>query len=580
MKTRPAQTNSSHKIQHRKRAALYARVSTEEQTRGQYPSCESQIEELRAVCHQRGWTVLEEIKDEGHSAGSLKRPGLSQIRSLVENGETDVVMCTWYDRLSRSRDFYTLDKEFRAASVEFVTVHDPTDTTTAAGRFMESMLVAAKTYEREQTGEKVRAKMRMRAEKGMWNGGFVPYGFTRNGDTNVLEPDPITAPNVVDLFKIYVEQQSDFAVRNWLKARRVLSPGGKQVWAVGTIRDLLCNRRYIAEIEINKENEGLTGLPDQSAYHVIDAPHDAIVPRDLFLQAQAIRREKASHYPNTPGAKARAHQGNGRSYSWARPQRVFLLQGIATCAHCGAAMSPHYVFHKAGGTRRRDSYIHHYVCGDYRRNGAAAGHANRILASKAETWLLDQIGHLVTTPDLIERVIDRARRNTSQDCEPLQADLQQTQQALHRNQQEIDRIVGAVRSSEASQAMIRIFSDEVNRLEQERSRLRSDQRRLIGALRPAATDFDTTTFRKLLMDFTTISSEATPEELQRLIRLLVRRIEWNAEGSHRLDLYTWGATKKSTPEGEVDWFDISRWHGCPGRTRTSDQAVNSRPLYH
>ena len=177
----------------------------------------------------------------GHSAGSLKRPGLTRTRFLVESGQVDGVLCTWYDRLTRSREFYVLDKEFRTHNVEFITLHDPADRNTASGRFMEMMLVGAKAYEREQTGEKVSIKMRMRAEKGMWNGGQVPFGFVRGAD-HVLSPDPERLELLVQIFEIYVKSASDFAVRDWLKAHQILAPGGASVWAVGTIRDLLLNR--------------------------------------------------------------------------------------------------------------------------------------------------------------------------------------------------------------------------------------------------------------------------------------------------------------------------------------------------
>src|SRR5687768_16254559 len=87
-----------------KRMLLYARVSTEEQTEGNYPSCDSQIEELEAVCQKTGWRASRIIKDEGYSAGSLRRPGLTEARWLVQSSEIDGVMCTWYDRLTRSRE--------------------------------------------------------------------------------------------------------------------------------------------------------------------------------------------------------------------------------------------------------------------------------------------------------------------------------------------------------------------------------------------------------------------------------------------------------------------------------------------
>ncbi|MDQ3813393.1 MAG: recombinase family protein [Armatimonadota bacterium] len=204
--------------------ALYARVSTKEQTEGKYPSCDSQIEELKAFCQTKGWEVYESIKDEGVSAGSLKRQGLTQLRWLVESGQIDGVICTWYDRLVRTRDFYVLDKEFTTHHVEFITLHDPTDRRTASGRFLETMLVAAKTYEREQTGEKVRTKMRMRAEKGMWNGGLIPFGFCVDTESQLYYPDPDKKNIVLQLFQTYVDTRSDFAVRDWLKHTRCRRP--------------------------------------------------------------------------------------------------------------------------------------------------------------------------------------------------------------------------------------------------------------------------------------------------------------------------------------------------------------------
>lgn len=100
--------------------AVYARVSSEEQTKGSYPSCESQVEELVAACKSRGWEIKQIIKDEGFSAGSLKRPGLSELRTLVESEQITAIVCTWYDRLTRSRDFYVLDSEFQKHGVQFV----------------------------------------------------------------------------------------------------------------------------------------------------------------------------------------------------------------------------------------------------------------------------------------------------------------------------------------------------------------------------------------------------------------------------------------------------------------------------
>ena len=95
------------------------------------------------------------------------------------------------------------------------------------------MLVGAKAYEREQTGEKVCTKMRMRREMGMWNDGLVSFGFQRDKQPHLLLPNTDMVPIVEQMFRVYVERRSDFAVRDWLKAHKIDAPSGGAIWSVG-----------------------------------------------------------------------------------------------------------------------------------------------------------------------------------------------------------------------------------------------------------------------------------------------------------------------------------------------------------
>ncbi|MBV9471128.1 MAG: recombinase family protein, partial [Abitibacteriaceae bacterium] len=422
----------------RKKMLLYARVSTEEQTKGNYPSCDSQIEELEAECLRRGWEVHRTIKDEGYTAATMRRPGLTEMRWLVQAREVDGILCTWYDRLTRSREFYILDHEFRTNNVELVTLHDATDTKTAAGRFMESVIVAAKTYDRDQTSEKVRIKMRMRLEKGLHQGGLVPFGFTMDAETKMLHPQPEQIKVVEQLFRVYVEQRSDFAVRNWLKAHQIPSPRGKTLWQVSTIHDLLCNRRYIGEIEINRDNKGVEDLPEMDQYRVAQAPHGALIPVELFELAQAVRNEKRADSPN--------RVGKPHSYSQTQTGRVYTLQGILTCGCCTHAMTPWYVRHKAGGQRRRESYVHYYVCAQQQRLWKQCDHKNMILARLPERWILERISDLVTTDNLVEQVISVARAKCESQLQPEVERLNLTRAALAENQTKIDQMLETISS--------------------------------------------------------------------------------------------------------------------------------------
>jgi hypothetical protein len=116
-----------------------------------------------------------------------------------------------------------------------------------------------------------------------------------------------------------------------------------------------------------------------------------MVARDLWEMAQAVRQEKARQIPNNPGSL----RSQVRSYTWAKDQRVYPLQGLLTCAFCGSLMTPHYVFHRARNGRRKDSFSNHYVCTEARKYGTGCDHCNRVLARVAEQWVLQRVEDLV-----------------------------------------------------------------------------------------------------------------------------------------------------------------------------------------
>ncbi len=85
------------------------------------------------------------------------------------------------------------------------------------------MLVAAKTYEREQTSEKVRFKMRMRAEKGMGERWPDSVWLCCSGCKSHYR----TLKTVLnEMFLVYVETGTDFKVRDW--SRRIKSQRAKE----------------------------------------------------------------------------------------------------------------------------------------------------------------------------------------------------------------------------------------------------------------------------------------------------------------------------------------------------------------
>lgn len=126
------------------RVLTYSRVSTE---RDQSP--EAQRAELARYCVARGWEMTEEVVDHGYSGGTDQRPGLKRLLALVRAREVDVVVVTKLDRLARSlRHLITLLDEFGTLNVQFVSLHDQIDLTTASGRLMLHMVAAFAEFER------------------------------------------------------------------------------------------------------------------------------------------------------------------------------------------------------------------------------------------------------------------------------------------------------------------------------------------------------------------------------------------------------------------------------------------------
>src|SRR5689334_9449296 len=85
----------------RNRAAIYTRVSTEDQTEGY--GLDVQIERCRAQAVAKGWNVVAEFSDPGISGtkGANERPGLSALLEAAQKQEIDTVIVLALDRLGR-----------------------------------------------------------------------------------------------------------------------------------------------------------------------------------------------------------------------------------------------------------------------------------------------------------------------------------------------------------------------------------------------------------------------------------------------------------------------------------------------
>ena len=134
------------------RAAIYARVSTEDQ------SCDLQVERLTHYCLSRGWSNPEVFRDDGISGVRDNRPQLDRLRAKMAEGEVSTVVVTKMDRLGRSLGMILRfwDEAVTAGSA-IVVVDQSIDTSTPSGRLQRNMLAALAEFERDTIYERTKA---------------------------------------------------------------------------------------------------------------------------------------------------------------------------------------------------------------------------------------------------------------------------------------------------------------------------------------------------------------------------------------------------------------------------------------
>ena len=136
------------------RAALYLRVSTDQQTTG------NQYQELWAAAARAGWSIAEVFEDNGISGakGRDQRPAFDRLHRAITRREIDVVMVWSVDRLGRSlQDLVAFLAELRAVGCDLYLHQQGVDTTTPAGRALFQMLGVFAEFERAIIVERVRA---------------------------------------------------------------------------------------------------------------------------------------------------------------------------------------------------------------------------------------------------------------------------------------------------------------------------------------------------------------------------------------------------------------------------------------
>ena len=158
-----------------KQSIIYARVSTDEQTKGY--SLQTQVEACKQYAVEKGYIVLR-IFSEDYSGASLDRPELNNVRDFLAKEEVDVVIVYDVDRLARKSIYQALiEEEFLrdGAIIEYVIgQYDNSD----EGRLQKQIRGSIAEYEKAKILERSKRGKRGKAMRGfVLVGSRPPYAY-------------------------------------------------------------------------------------------------------------------------------------------------------------------------------------------------------------------------------------------------------------------------------------------------------------------------------------------------------------------------------------------------------------------
>jgi site-specific DNA recombinase len=353
-----------------RRVAIYLRRSTDDEH--QPFSITAQETALTAyVTSQPGWELTATYTDDA-SGATVNRPDLQRALRAAQAGRFDVLLVYRVDRFSRRlSDLLELLGDLDDAGVAFASATEPFDTSTSIGRMLVQLLGVFAEFERETIIDRVTSGMNVKASKGKWAGGKLPYGYDLDPDTHKLVINAAEKPHVTEMFRLYTQDRLGTRnIANCLTARGITTRSGKP-WAGHSVGRVLANPAYAGDIS-------------HGAIYVRDA-HPPIIDRDTWQRARDL-------------AAARSGPHDQRAASPGEYQ----LTGLIRCPHCQCR----YLGTAAHG---RNGTYRYYTCFTRARYGTTKCPAPRLPAQAADTAVLHALAAFYAQETtLLQAAIGRA----------------------------------------------------------------------------------------------------------------------------------------------------------------------------
>ena len=342
-------------------AALYIRLSKEDESEGPSQSVQNQESLLREFVQQHRLSVYDTYVDDGWSGTNFDRPDFQRMIGDIEARKVNMVITKDLSRLGRDYIMtgHYMERYFPEHRVRYISLLDGIDTgvDSTANDITPFRAIMNDMYAKD-ISKKIKSVKRDKQRKGQFIGGKPVYGYKMHPtEKNKIVIDEEVAPVVRRIFALALSGMSCRNIATRLNQEGIPTPATYAnlpvarpgpytgLWSSERISEMLQNETYIGNmvqgrsVKISyKSKKCLRQAP--ANWVVVEGTHEPLVDGETFRKVQLL-------------VGSRKHT-RSRTYD-------FLLKGLIFCHECG------YPLAVLNRKNARGEDVLYFVCRTYQR---------------------------------------------------------------------------------------------------------------------------------------------------------------------------------------------------------------------
>lgn len=291
----PLGVRSDENMNERKRAAAYARVSTNSRSQEHSFNFQSKYW-MDVLSEDPRYEFVGLFADKGISGKSMdKRPEFMRLIEKAKEGEIDIIFTKSVQRFGRNaEEMLTVVRELRDYGVAIVFEKEGINTLEITSDLYLTIAVAVAEDDLTRYSNNVKWSIKEKYKRGENSslGGRI-YGFNI-GKNAVLSINEDEAKVVRRIFDLYIEGKSLHNIIDILNDEGIPSALGNK-WGVNAIRGIINQEKYVGDICLQKsynyKGVKLRNKGEVDKYYV-ENHHPAIITRDIWNKCQEVILKK------------------------------------------------------------------------------------------------------------------------------------------------------------------------------------------------------------------------------------------------------------------------------------------------